>query len=100
MSELKEKCEKKPFHIVILGKMEEKLKLVKFSDVEEGVLRELGEILRCSILPKNEIKTISTTLKSFANSLTSSDEKKALVYLENLAEELSSELVLGAGCSI
>ncbi|MFA5838504.1 MAG: hypothetical protein WC849_01000 [Candidatus Paceibacterota bacterium] len=95
MAEKNEKCEKKPFHVVILRAMEKKLELIMSSDAEEEVLRELGEILRCSILPKNEIKIITSTLESFANCLTSTDEQRAANYLKNLAKELSSELTLG-----
>ncbi|TSD02823.1 MAG: hypothetical protein Athens071416_462 [Parcubacteria group bacterium Athens0714_16] len=62
------------------------------SDLEEQNLRELGKILRNSILPKKEIEIIVSTLESFADSLIYKDEERASEYLRELAKELSLQI--------
>lgn len=88
MSKQKEKF---PFHIIILGNMERIMNGA--NEIFEEKIRELGEILRNSILPKKEIKTIVSTLGSFADVFIFKDEENVSNYLRELSQDLFRQLM-------
>lgn len=80
---------KRPFHVVILSKIEEKIPNILSSRGAENEMRELGNILYCSILPDKVKEEVVISIEGFAEKLSpDGDEKRARLYLENLVQRL------------
>ncbi len=83
---------KKPFHEVVLDKMELRVPCVIISRGAEHELRELGEILVLSELPKEKKGEIISRLKRFVLMLSPvGDEARAWRFLRELIEKISWE---------
>jgi len=82
---------KKPFHELILEKIEKKARKVLISRKAEEEMIEFGEIISGAILPKNKLEEIIVRIEKISIILSpnpKSDEKWAHDYLIELATHL------------
>ncbi len=82
--------EKKPFHEVVLDKIEKRIPLILSSVRAEQDIHEFGDILKDSFLTEEVATETVARLNDLTEKLSGKgDRRRAFVYLENLIKELS-----------